>query len=133
MLAIDIGGKRSGLAISSPDGKFVFGKGIVPSFPEEDFFATIDRLCRAESIVRIIVGLPLHANGRRGDDARRIALLADRMHEKTGVEIVFEDERLSTAFAKRLRAEAGKTGHDDEDAARVILEGYIERLSFRKT
>jgi putative Holliday junction resolvase len=90
-------------------------------------------LTRREGVRRIVVGLPLNADGSAGRQARRAQDFARVAERVIGVPVSLWDERLSTRAAEAMvRARGGSTrrarqrGELDAVAAAVILQDYLE-------
>ena len=69
-LGIDHGSKRIGLAVSDPGGKVALPAGTLESRGFERDLAAIRRVVEARQVKRIVVGLPIHMDGRSGPQAR---------------------------------------------------------------
>lgn len=130
VLGIDYGEKKVGLAVTSDDHTFVFGRGIITPKSVEDCINQIRRVCQKDSIKTIVVGLPIHKDGTLGASARVVEQFTKKLQKSLGIEVVLEDERMSSVLAQRLAQEAERQSpDDDEDAAKVILQSYIEKIS----
>jgi putative Holliday junction resolvase len=142
VLAIDYGRRRLGLAVS--DALRVTAQPFATwkrSNRRRDM-ARLRDLCREQEIGLILVGLPLHLEGARGEMAEEASLFADGLRAETGKPVELVDERLSSWEAESARAEKeGSSGrlraHSrhrkrqklDEIAAAIILRDYLERES----
>jgi len=108
ILALDLGSRRVGIAksdplrmITQPHSTFDRHKGDAAMLKE------IAQICVDEEVSEIVIGLPLHMDGRDSDgavDARKIAAL---LAEKTSCKVALWDERLSTVGALRHMTEIG--------------------------
>jgi putative Holliday junction resolvase len=84
--------------------------------------------------VGMVIGLPVSLSGRLGPAAEAVLAEVGQIRTSIGVEVVTEDERLTTrAAAGALRA-AGGRGRDqrnviDQSAAAVLLQNWVERRS----
>lgn len=79
----------------------------------------------------VIVGLPLRLDGREGEASRRARRLGDAIGRALGREVVYWDERLTTAMAERGLRDAGLDGRArrrvvDQSAAALILQGWLD-------
>ena len=79
----------------------------------------------------IVVGLPLHLDGREGASARRARKLAEALRERTGRPVILWDERLSSLAAERALREGGVKAKDqkglvDRVAAALLLSSYLD-------
>ena len=130
-LGIDHGERRVGLALSDEDGQIAHPRA---TWTRKDQAALLDRiagLVRAEDVSEIVVGLPLHLDGSEGASARRARRFAEKLAERTGIEVVLWDERLTTAAAQRSLAEAQVSVRDqrsvvDKVAAALLLQSYLD-------
>lgn len=129
ILAVDYGDKRTGLAISDDEQRWAFGRGVV-SGSADAVLNEIEKIVRSEAVDKIVVGLPvsLRERGSTGVQAQRVKALVEQLKERLRLPVHLEEERLTSALGRRLDRQAGKKNHsDDETAARLILEGYLER------
>ena len=60
------------------------------------------RLVREEQIVRFVVGLPVHLDGRESQKSFEAREYGTWLHQVTGVEVVYFDERFTTSDAEGL-------------------------------
>ncbi len=87
---------------------------------------------RELEIGRIVIGLPLHMDGRRGPEAEKAERFGARVAEQTRVPVEFIDERWTTQEALRSLSQIGVRGKRvkqkvDAVAASLILRTYLER------
>ncbi len=133
-MGLDYGERRIGVAISDPTGTL--------AQPHE----TIDQrkgglagaLARIRALVgeldvdRIVVGLPIHMNGRVGPEAEAARRFGERVRQETGVPVEYLDERWTTREAERALREMGSRGRAmrervDATAAALLLRVYLAR------
>ena len=129
-LALDVGEKGIGLAMSDADGLMAHPRGaLVRKGEEKDIEAILDMI-RAEGVERVVVGLPRSLNGSLGPQARTILAFVEALKGKAPVPVEVWDEKLSTAEAQRLLLEAGhrrpSKARLDAAAATIILQGYLD-------
>ena len=79
----------------------------------------------------LVVGLPLNMDGTNQEVTFQAKKFANRLHNKTGLVVETQDERLTTADAKaQLFASGGykklSKGNVDSKSAQIILESYFE-------
>lgn len=130
-LGIDHGERRVGLALSDETGTFAHPYETWERKDPKQLVARIAELVEREGVGEIVVGLPLHLDGREGASARRARKLADALRERTGLEVVLWDERLSSAAAERALREGGVKAKDqkglvDRVAAALLLSSYLD-------
>ncbi len=133
ILGVDYGAAKVGLAISSEDAGFVFGRGVVRRESDDKLVEHLKALCLQENIISVVVGFPLNAKGEKGDAAKKVEALAEKLRDHLKLPVILEDERMSTGLAKILQREAGKKRMpDDEESARIILQSYLDRIHHRQ-
>jgi putative Holliday junction resolvase len=131
LLGFDYGTVRVGLAVSDPDR-------IIAS-PLETYtrqsesadaahFLKAAKECRA---VALVVGLPLHADGRESAKSLEARAFGAWLGNVTGLPVVFWDERFTTALADDALFAAKMTNKKRRDrrdrvAAQMILQAYID-------
>lgn len=136
-MALDVGDRRVGIALSDPTGTLATPFGAVER--GESDVDEILRLAEREGAGAIVVGMPYTLAGARGAQAAKTTAFVRALRDKArGVPVSTLDERLSTAQAKRLLRESDsgrrrKTrrqqqdrGRTDAAAAAVILQGYLD-------
>ena len=136
MLAVDLGDRRIGLALSDATGTLASPLRTIErgSDPAADRVAIVAAAREAEAQV-IVVGLPRSLSGRDGPAARKARAEASALAEVAGeIRVELHDERFTTREAQRSLAAAGKRGRAqraqiDAAAAAVILQSYLDSRS----
>ncbi|MEG1742709.1 MAG: Holliday junction resolvase RuvX [Clostridia bacterium] len=134
-IGIDFGDKRIGIAKSG--GILATGvctlnvNGINDAF--EKTVAKIEELGGE----KVILGLPVNMDGTEGFRAERTRRFAEMIIEKTGLEVVFFDERLTTSQAYTYMnitdfSSKKRRGVIDTLSAQIILQGYIDNINQSK-
>jgi putative Holliday junction resolvase len=128
VLAVDLGTKRTGFAISDPREKMALA---LPTL-QDVTAADVAVLVQDQGAEEVIVGLPLNMDGTVGPSARRALDFIDELKLHVAVPVVPWDERLSTAEGQSRLRQAGLDRKDrhrraDVAAAIVILESYLRR------
>jgi putative pre-16S rRNA nuclease len=131
ILALDVGTKRIGLAISDPLGFTAQGLGVLERKGWDRDLARLQEIARPYQVQEILVGLPRHMDGRPGELVEAILTLAQALAEALGARVVTWDERLSTVEAERLLIQADLSRQRrrrvvDQVAASLILQGYLD-------
>jgi putative Holliday junction resolvase len=131
-LGLDIGDKRTGVALSDPLG--ILASPLLV-FERKDEAADIEYIlgmAEQYQVERIIVGLPRSMNGTLGIQAEKVKSFTEKLKQKSPVPVEYRDERLTTVAAKYMIEEAGgkrsgkhKKGEYDAAAAAVILQSYL--------
>lgn len=128
VLAIDLGTKRTGFAISDPAGSMAL------ALPTLENASAIDaaQLVDEHGAEAVVVGLPLNMSGTSGPAVDRTLAFVDELRLLVNVPVDTWDERLSTAEGDRRLREQGlnrkeRARRADVAAAIVILESYLRR------
>ena len=133
LLALDLGAKRIGLALSDPVTQIAFPAGALTRRGREQDLAALCELIREKEVDGVVVGLPLHMNGRAGPEAEMARRFARALSTATGLRVEMQDERLTSIEAERSLREVGgkasrKSGQVDAAAAAIILRTYLLRV-----
>ena len=130
-LALDVGERRIGLALSDPSGLLATPLTTIHRTREAADIDEVLRLAEKHDVEKIVVGLPLELSGRRGPQAGRVLAFARALTGRTEIPVITVDERYSTVEAeRRLRDSGVEPSKDrarvDAAAAAVILESYLD-------
>ena len=131
VLALDIGDKRIGVAVSDPLG--ITAQGLETYTQTGDLDKDTDyliALANKYKPVRLLFGMPRNMDGSYGFASEKVKEFAAAMCEKWDGEHTFYDERLTTVQAERVLYEAEMDWRKrrkviDKLAAVVTLEGYL--------
>ena len=131
ILALDLGKKRIGLAISDELGITAQGLETVERRGRRDDIEDLRRLAVLRGVTKILVGDPLHMSGdssRQGDYTREFA---SELERKTGLPVEFRDERWTSREAERtLRGSGVANGKRkatiDKLSAVILLQSYLD-------
>ncbi len=128
-LAVDLGTKRVGLAISDPLKMFASPLKTIAFAGRKALVRELLQIVREQEVERVIVGLPLREDGTEGEGCLRARRLA-RSLQAAGVETRLWDERYTSAQAEELLREGGLDrrkagGRIDRIAASILLEDYL--------
>ena len=131
LLGIDFGTVRIGLAISDPDRIIASPIGTRERQSRDSDAAFFRDLIAAERVAGLVVGLPVHLNGREGQKAGEARTFGAWLKEITGLPVVFADERFTTVEAESALWNAGLTHRKRKDrrdqvAAQIMLQAYID-------
>ncbi len=135
ILALDIGSKRIGIAVSDELGLTAQG---LESYQCSNLGADLQyivSLANHYNAQEIVVGMPYNMNGSEGPQVERVRAIVSQMHELTSIPIREWDERLSTVAAERALLEANMSRGKrrkvvDKLAAVIILQGYLDMKHF---
>lgn len=129
-IGLDHGTRRIGVAIADTETGMAFARPAIQRRNLDRDLALVRELCTAEGVARVVIGLPLNMDGTEGPQAAMVRAFGDRLLA-IGLEVVYEDERLSSWEAAERLAEVGRrarrgSGELDSTAARVILQQYLD-------
>jgi len=133
VMALDVGTKRIGVAVSDPSGMLARPLKVIqrrPEGPAADI-AEIARLIADERAQRVVVGLPLTLRGEIGPQAQFTLSFVDALRDALEIQVETWDESYSTVAAGDALRSQGLRGRRqkeriDATAAAVILQGYLE-------
>lgn len=132
VLALDVGDKRIGLAVSDALGITAQGlETYVRTGDLEKDAAYVRAVAERYRPVRLLFGMPRNMDGSYGFQAEKVRAFADAVLNGWEGEHAFYDERLSTVSAERVLHEAELNWQKrrkvvDKLAATIILQGYLD-------
>lgn len=122
ILAIDLGIKKVGLAISGP----LRIPQPLKSVSRKDIFESLKEITKDYQVKCVVIGLPLTSKGKVGKMAKEARNFANIIEERFGIETELMDERFTTEEAIRLMSHGGFKGNRDSLSALLILKRYLE-------
>jgi putative Holliday junction resolvase len=131
-MALDVGSKRIGVAVSDPSGTFALPVATVERTNRRNDFARLAELFDSYGVDELVVGDPLTLAGERGIAAREIDAFVEKLPEVFSGTIHRMDERLTTAQATKslIAADVSRRKRRavvDRMAAALILEAFLGR------
>jgi putative Holliday junction resolvase len=136
VLAIDVGRRRVGLAISDPTRTLARPLTTIvvgPTDAVDKVAAEIRRLeAEEDGVAEIVVGLPRKLDGAASDQTAHVEAFIDALKKKTSLAVHVADERLTSREAESRLAEREKDWRErkkrlDAAAAAIILQDYLDR------
>ena len=130
VLAIDMGSKRVGLALSDELRLSVRTLKALPRTPWKRLLNSLAGLCEEFDVRMIVMGLPLRLDGAEGDAAQELRRLARNLELTLKIPVSLQDERLTSKAAESSLREKGLHGRQisesvDSEAAAIILKDYL--------
>lgn len=130
ILSLDIGKRRIGIAVSDPLGFVARPVQTLQAVSLNVDVAHIAQLAGELEAEMIIVGDPIHMSGDPSMMSRRARKYGDLLAQRTGLPVVYWDERLTTVEAQRILQDSGVQPRQarqqiDAVAAAVILQSYL--------
>jgi len=132
VLAIDLGSKRVGVAVSDELRVAVRPLPALARTPWKRLCAAIVKLCEEFDVKMIVLGLPLRLDGSEGDAANEVKRIARNLTLSLKLPVEFQDERYTSKDAEAnlqrngLQAERVAEQVDSESAA-IILNDFLSR------
>lgn len=132
VMALDVGSKRIGVAVSGPGATFALPVATIERTNRRNDLAEIKRLVEAYAVAELVVGDPVTLAGERGIAAREIDAFVETLREVFEGTIYRMDERLTTAQATKslIAADVSRRKRKtmiDKMAAALILESFLAR------
>ena len=130
ILGIDYGDQRIGLALSDLTGTLVGRAWTLHEWNLDRAVDAIAAVVKENEVGTLVLGLPKNMDGSEGPRAEKSRLVAERLTEETGLDVVLWDERRSSVEAHAIlhangRKEKKHRANVDAVAASLILEGYL--------
>ncbi len=132
VLAIDIGSKRVGLAVSDELRLSVRALPALPRTPWKRLVASLAELCEKFDVRCIVLGLPLRLDGVEGSAALEARRVARKLELTLRLPLFLQDERLTSKAAEATLRGLGLgrseiSGRVDSEAASIILSDFLAR------
>lgn len=131
LLALDIGDKRIGVAISDESRLLARPLTTIARASKREDFEAIARLVAAHHVERLIVGLPRTLRGEEGPQAQRVRRYVEALSAAIDAPIAFQDERYTSVEAKERLAGSSRRRRAKRDidaaAAAIILQDYLNQ------
>ncbi len=130
VLALDVGKKRIGLAISDELGITAQGIETLERTRIRDDLEYLKQISSHWNVQLLVVGRPLHMSGSESRQSEYTRQFAARLKQHLGLPLIFWDERLTSVEAERALRETGASLQQrkravDRLAAVLLLEGYL--------
>jgi putative Holliday junction resolvase len=129
ILAIDLGEKRTGFALSIPSVNIAQP---LKTIDTKEIWKELGKIFNQYNVKTVVIGLPLHINGRPAKSVVVVKEVAEKIRAEFKVPVKLWDERLTSKDAERILQSMGKRpnknkGLVDKLAATLILEEYLSR------
>ena len=142
IVGLDYGAKRIGVAISDASGTLARPLTTIRTGPRDAVdrvAALIGELGREEPApTSVVVGLPLRLDGTPHEMTQRARAFGTELAARTGLQVQYQDERLSSREAEGRLAERHRTWQRrkallDAASAAVILQDYLDRTAAQRS
>lgn len=138
MLALDVGSRTIGLAVSDPLGITAQGLETIRRKNKRADLEALRQVLDQYAVREIVVGYPLRMSGSAGAQSEKMSAFAEELRRRFGLPVHLWDERLTSAQANRLLRETDMSIRRraqvvDRLAAVLILQGFLDRRSASRT
>jgi putative Holliday junction resolvase len=130
-LALDYGLKRIGVALCDP--LFTFAYPFKTILNGQNLWKDLKEIISAQSVIRIILGLPLKENGEPGSISKEVLKFKNQLENIFKIEVILRDERYTSSIAQEIilksvtkKSKRQEKGLIDRSAAAVILQNYLD-------
>ncbi|MDX6574477.1 MAG: putative pre6S rRNA nuclease [Blastocatellia bacterium] len=130
LLALDLGAKRVGVAISDELRITVNPLPAIERRSWKDLLRHVNAIIDSYDARALVIGLPLSLAGAEGSAAQNARAIAEKFQRSLPVPVHLQDERLTTVAATERLQAAGRTAREidqevDSESASVILADFI--------
>ena len=132
LLALDLGERRIGLAVSDAAGCLVFPAGYLVRTKFSQDIERVLEVARDRDVQGFVVGMPHSLDGGMGPGVKRAQRFIRALQSRTSLPVYSIDESFTSVEAEGLLREAGREpsrekGSVDEAAAALILQRYLDQ------
>lgn len=131
IMALDLGEKRIGIALSDPSGTIATPHSTLKRTSRKADFAHYQALIAQHEVGRVVVGLPTKLDGQDSQMTRWVRDYAADLVTHIAVPLVLHDETFTSNMADAALRERGfgrkkRQDHIDAVAAAIFLQDYLE-------
>jgi putative Holliday junction resolvase len=133
ILGVDHGDRRIGLAISDPIPMIATPFKTLVVVNQDQVLSELTQIIDKYNIISVVIGLPLGMKGQETKQTLHVKKFGTTL-EANGIDVIYEDERLSSLSAKKILIEKNTSvrenkGLIDQTAATVILQQYLDKIN----
>ena len=131
ILGIDYGDVRTGIAVSDENHFVASGLTTIKATGDARLIEQILPYIEQYNIDKIVLGDPINMNGTRGVRSEKVHIFAERLRLRSGIPVIFVDERATTIVAHTIMNETNTRGKKrknsiDTLSAEIILQNYLD-------
>lgn len=132
IMSIDYGDVRTGIAVSDLKEILASPLCVIKESYQPKLVDKLAELIKENNIEKIVIGLPRNMDGSYGYRCDECKSLGHAIGEKVNIDIVFEDERLTTVMAHNILSDNNVRGAKrkqtvDAVSAVMILQSYLDK------
>jgi len=134
ILALDVGKRRIGVAVSDELGLTAQGLDTIQRTNTREDYAVIARLASEKEVGMILIGNPVNMSGQEGRQAEWVRRFAEGLGSRCGLPTQLWDERLTSVEAGRVLRQSGisiekRARAVDRLSAVILLQSYLDSLA----
>jgi putative Holliday junction resolvase len=135
ILALDLGKRRIGLAISDPLGITAQGLPNLVRTTKRADLALLQQLIREREVSLVLLGNPIGMRGAEGRQSGWVREFAEAIKRYTGLPVKLWDERLTSVEAGRVLRSSGisiekRAAAVDRLSAVILLQSYLDAVAY---
>lgn len=137
ILGIDLGKKRTGIAVSDINQKIASPLKVIENMKFNEILNILEKIVTERNICAIIVGDPINMDGSIGPKSQSSRSFIKNLSKELDIPILLWDERLTTVSAERSLIEADISRKKrqkviDKIAASIILQNFLDYLNTKQ-
>ena len=132
-IGLDLGSRTLGVSLSDPSGIIASSLTVIRHNEEyERLLLDVQKIVNEYKVDKIVLGLPKNMNGTIGPKGELSYKFKEMLENKLGIEVILEDERLTTVEATNLLIKNDTSRKKrkqvvDSLAATIILQSYLDK------
>lgn len=133
IMGLDVGDKTIGVAVSDPLGFTSQGITTIRRKGIKTDIIELRKIIEEYGVQKVVIGLPKNMNNTLGPQGEKVIKFSEKFKEKFDLEVIFQDERLSTVSAERMLISSDVRRDKrkqviDKVAATYILQTYLDTI-----
>ena len=137
ILGIDLGKKRTGIAVSDINQKIASPLKVIENMKFNEILNILERIVNERNICAIVVGDPINMDGSIGPKSQSSRSFIKNLSKELDIPILLWDERLTSVSAERslLEADISRKKRQqiiDKIAASIILQNFLDYLNTKQ-
>ena len=130
-IGLDLGTKTLGVSLSN--GIIATNYTTIRHNEDYDYLVNeVDKIIKEKKIDKIVLGFPKNMNNTIGERANITLIFKEKLEKKTNLEVILEDERLTSCVANQVLLEADTSRKKRKErvdgvASVIILQSYLDR------
>lgn len=125
ILGLDLGTRRTGVAITDVDQSVAFPRDEIEHKELEELYAALKEIIKKDKVVGLVIGLPLYMSGDDSEQTTWTREISEIISKETNLPVKLVDERLTTRQAQ-IRIAGSR--YVDSECARIVLESILVDL-----